>query len=355
VQGRAWREEIPQASFVSLAFPLSPSCEAMRTSVVDRVISGVERAGIVGFLIRGGEWERRSNPGGGEFLVLVGEDRVATGMRARELVRKSEKVGSLEAARLAKLGIRPFSYGLVVANVYDNGAVFAPHVLDLTEDDLLDKFAAGVSTVAAVSLALGYPTLAVVPHNFVNAHKNLLAIAVETEYSFPLAEKTKEYLKDPSKFAVSTAPVAPDFAAAPEAAKVEEEAGDLANALKEADQAVSEEATVDEEAARLVRQAARIPDDTKPARPKAAAETPGAVPVEVNSADVILKVEEREAKSAPAVVAKAKDEEDVDETGVEPKDIELIITQAGVSCAKAVRALKITDGDIVSAIMDLTA
>ena len=41
--------------------------------------------------------------------------------------------------------------------------------------------------------------------------------------------------------------------------------------------------------------------------------------------------------------------------GVEPKDIELVMTQAGVSRTKAVRALKITDGDIVSAIMDLTA
>jgi nascent polypeptide-associated complex subunit alpha len=61
------------------------------------------------------------------------------------------------------------------------------------------------------------------------------------------------------------------------------------------------------------------------------------------------------AKSAPAAVAEAEDEEDVDETGVEPKDIELVMTQAGVSRAKAVRALKITDGDIVSAIMDLTA
>jgi large subunit ribosomal protein LP0 len=88
-------------------------------------------------------------------------------------------------------------------------------VLDLTENDLLDKF-------AAVSLALGYPTLAAVPHNFVNAHKNLLAIAVETEYSFPLAEKTKDYLKDPSKFAASAALIASDSAAAPEAAKVVE-------------------------------------------------------------------------------------------------------------------------------------
>jgi large subunit ribosomal protein LP0 len=139
-----------------------------------------------------------------------------------ELIHKGEKVGSSEAALLAKLGIRPFSYGLVVVNIYDNGSVFSPEVLDLTEDDLLDKFASGVSTVAAVSLALGYPTLAAAPHSFVNAYKNLLAIAVETEYSFPLAEKTKEYLRDPSKFAVAAAPAATESAAAPAAAKEEE-------------------------------------------------------------------------------------------------------------------------------------
>jgi nascent polypeptide-associated complex subunit alpha len=62
-----------------------------------------------------------------------------------------------------------------------------------------------------------------------------------------------------------------------------------------------------------------------------------------------------EAKAEPSAAVEAEDDEDVDETGVEPKDIELVMTQAGVSRAKAVRALKITDGDIVSAIMDLTA
>lgn len=139
-----------------------------------------------------------------------------------ELIHKGEKVGSSEAALLAKLGIRPFSYGLVVVNIYDNGSTFAPAVLDLTEDDLLDKFLSGVATVAALSLGIGYPTLAAAPHAFVNAYKNLLAIAVETEYSFPLAEKTKEYLKDPSKFAVAAAPVSQESsAAAPEAAKEE--------------------------------------------------------------------------------------------------------------------------------------
>ncbi|KAK1277118.1 hypothetical protein QJS04_geneDACA022223 [Acorus gramineus] len=50
----------------------------------------------------------------------------------------------------------------------------------------------------------------------------------------------------------------------------------------------------------------------------------------------------------------AQDDEDVDETGVEPKDIELVMTQAGVSRSKAVKALKAADGDIVTAIMELT-
>ncbi|KAJ1297128.1 hypothetical protein BS78_01G354300 [Paspalum vaginatum] len=48
-------------------------------------------------------------------------------------------------------------------------------------------------------------------------------------------------------------------------------------------------------------------------------------------------------------------EEEVDETGVEAKDIELVMTQASVSRPKAVKALKNAGGDIVSAIMELTA
>lgn len=48
------------------------------------------------------------------------------------------------------------------------------------------------------------------------------------------------------------------------------------------------------------------------------------------------------------------DEGEVDESGVEANDIELVMTQANVSRKKAVKALKSADGDIVSAIMELT-
>lgn len=60
-------------------------------------------------------------------------------------------------------------------------------------------------------------------------------------------------------------------------------------------------------------------------------------------------------KAEPSAGLDADDDGDVDETDVEPKDIELVMTQAGVSRARAVSALKTSKGDIVGAIMELTA
>lgn len=48
------------------------------------------------------------------------------------------------------------------------------------------------------------------------------------------------------------------------------------------------------------------------------------------------------------------DGEEVDDTGLESKDIELVMTQANVSRKKAVKALKENDNDIVNSIMALS-
>ncbi|XP_020242998.1 60S acidic ribosomal protein P0-like [Asparagus officinalis] len=105
-------------------------------------------------------------------------------------------MGSSEAALLTKFGIKPFSYGLVILSVYDNGFVLRPEVLNLTEDDLVDKFAAGVSMVASPSSTLSYPTLAAALHMFVNAYKNVLVVVVisvaSAENAAALASKEKE-------------------------------------------------------------------------------------------------------------------------------------------------------------------
>jgi len=138
------------------------------------------------------------------------------------LIKKAEKVGASESALLGMLKIYPFTYGLVVQQVYDSGTMFTPEVLDITSSDLRDRFLMGVRNIASLSLEINYPTLASVPHSIVNGLKNLMALAAESDVTFKQAEKMKEYLKDPSKFAAAVAAAAP--AAAPAAEKKGKEA-----------------------------------------------------------------------------------------------------------------------------------
>merc|ERR1719210_1320931 len=111
------------------------------------------------------------------------------------------------------LNITPFAYGLAVENIYDQGAVFAPSVLDITDEQLLAKFSEGVAAVAAVSLNINYCTQASVPHSIINGFKNVLAVAVQTDITFPQADTIKAYLADPSAFAVAAAPAEAEAAA----------------------------------------------------------------------------------------------------------------------------------------------
>jgi len=140
-----------------------------------------------------------------------------------QLLKEGDKVGASEATLLNMLNISPFTYGLQVQQVYDQGTVFSPKVLDITDEDLMITFQSGLANVAAVSLAIGYPTVASVPHSVVNGFKNLLAIAAVTDVTFKEAATLKEFLADPSKFAAVAQTAAPAAAeAAPAAAKEEE-------------------------------------------------------------------------------------------------------------------------------------
>mmetsp|Transcript_26696 Transcript_26696/g.58205 ORF Transcript_26696/g.58205 Transcript_26696/m.58205 type:complete len:315 (+) Transcript_26696:98-1042(+) len=136
------------------------------------------------------------------------------------LIKIGDKVGASQATLLSKLGIKPFQYGLEFLKVYEGGSLYDPKVLEITDEDMLGAVAAGIANIAALSLAIGYPTLASIPHSVINGYKNVLAIALVTDYSFPLADKVKEILADPSKFVVAAAAAAPAAGAAP--AKKEE-------------------------------------------------------------------------------------------------------------------------------------
>ena len=129
------------------------------------------------------------------------------------LVKEGERVGQSEATLLSKLNIKPFNYGLHALVVYDNGLVYDNKVLDMTEEDVFSRIRRGVQDVAALSLAVSYPTIAAVPHLIVNGFKDLLHFAVGTEYSFAQADALKELLSNPEALAAAQAAAAAPAAA----------------------------------------------------------------------------------------------------------------------------------------------
>jgi len=166
-------------------------------------------------------------PGKTSFFQALGvPTKIARGtieiINEVHLIKEGVRVGASEAALLNMLNISPFTYGLVVVQVYDQGTVFHPTVLDIEEETLVAHFVAGIKNIAAISLQIGYPTVASVPHSIINSYKNLLAISIATEYSFPGAEKIKAYLADPSAFAVAAPVAAASSSAEKVVEKVEE-------------------------------------------------------------------------------------------------------------------------------------
>jgi large subunit ribosomal protein LP0 len=144
-----------------------------------------------------------------------------------ELITAGQKVGASEATLLGMLNILPFSYGLVIEAIYDDGTILDPKVLDITPQQIRDTFMQGASRVAALSLKMNYPTVVSAPHSIINGFKNLLAVAAVTDIEFEEAKMLKEFLADPSKFAAAAAAAAPAAsaaaAAAPAAAAAQEE------------------------------------------------------------------------------------------------------------------------------------
>jgi len=122
-----------------------------------------------------------------------------------KLCDKGRKVGGSEAALLQMLDIKPFTYGLKIVICWD-GSAFAPPFLDFTEADLFRSISVGISNVAAISLAISYPTLPAFPHIVINGFKNLVSVCLETSYIFPQAEKLKNRVENPEAYvaAVST-------------------------------------------------------------------------------------------------------------------------------------------------------
>lgn len=140
------------------------------------------------------------------------------------LVKANTKVGASEATLLNMLGISPFTYGMGVLQVYEEGQVFSPDVLDIEDSTLIAHLMGAIRTITALSLQVEYPTLPSVGHSLINSYKNLLAVSIATDYTFEGSEAVKDRLANPEAYSASAAaPAAAAGGAEPAAAEEKKE------------------------------------------------------------------------------------------------------------------------------------
>ncbi|WFC99849.1 ribosomal protein P0 (A0) (L10E) [Malassezia yamatoensis] len=209
----------------------------VRSKILDNRVAAPARAGAYApsdIFVKAGN--TGMEPGKTSFFQALGvPTKIARGtieiVSDVKVVEAGNRVGTSEATLLNLLNISPFTYGMTVVQIYDNGQVFESNVLDVSEDELVERFALGIKQVACISLATNFPTIVSVLHSLVNAYKNVLAVSIATDYTFPGSEEIKERIANPEAFAAaapaaasSEAPAAE--AAAEEAPKEEDESDD---------------------------------------------------------------------------------------------------------------------------------
>jgi len=208
--------------------------KAIREKILANRVAAPARAGAVApldvFIPAG---NTGMEPGKTSFFQALGvPTKIARGTieitTDLKLVEAGTKVGASEATLLNMLNISPFTYGMGISQIYDQGQVFEASVLDIEESQLLKAFSSAINTIATISLAVGYPTLPSVIHSIVNSYKNALAVAIETDYSWEGIDELKDRIANPDAYA-SSAPAAGsggdaggDAPAAKEAEKEEE-------------------------------------------------------------------------------------------------------------------------------------
>lgn len=149
------------------------------------------------------------------------------------LIEEGKKVTASQAVLLQKLNIKPFSYGLKINNIYDNGSVYSSSVLDITQEDLISRVIEATRYVAAFSKETAIPTQPSACDGIISAFRNCVAFGLSTEFDFPEMQAIKNALENPSAFVaapVTEAGSSVAQASAP-AEEEEEEEGDLGFSL----------------------------------------------------------------------------------------------------------------------------
>merc|ERR1719263_2384456 len=205
---------------IGFIFATNSSLDEIREVISQYKVMSAAKAGQVSLV----DWRIPSGPTGMDpsqtnfFQALNIATKIVKGqielVSEYQILKIGEKVSASQQVLLTKLGIRPFEYGMMVQQVYQDASVFSAAVLDIKPEELIAKFCVGIANMAAFSRELGIPTEAGVPHALGNAFKNVAALVGKIDFEFKEVEEVNKFFENPDAY-VAANPGAGGGSAAP--------------------------------------------------------------------------------------------------------------------------------------------
>ena len=128
------------------------------------------------------------------------------------VVKKGDKVSPAIAGILARLGVEPMEVGLNLTAVYDNGIIFTRDVLDIDEEEFMDKIKTSYNSAIGLALELSFLTKETTEMMISKAFREAKAVALSQNIMADgikeeiMAKANKEMLALKSKLNIPDAP-----------------------------------------------------------------------------------------------------------------------------------------------------
>jgi len=108
------------------------------------------------------------------------------------VVKKGEIIPSAKAQMLTRLEIYPLEVGLNVQAIFEDGTLYTPEILSVDVDQIISNLKTATQHAFTLSVEIAYPTMASISHLIQKAHRNSLAVALESEFITP--ETIKQFI-----------------------------------------------------------------------------------------------------------------------------------------------------------------
>jgi large subunit ribosomal protein LP0 len=95
---------------------------------------------------------------------------------------EGERVGPSQASLLTLLDIKPFTYFMGINALYEDGVIYEPSVIDITDEDVDVSLRKCISLLSSISLGARYSTKASIPYEIINCFKSIVGVSLASGY-----------------------------------------------------------------------------------------------------------------------------------------------------------------------------